>query len=93
MFAEWSSSTERSSISLPVASKEEYVFLGWSTDQTADNIISGLYTPTSNITLYAIYQKDIPKLDYYSLYLGSSCKNVYLGSKEYKVVVTPVSTK
>ena len=93
LFAEWSSSTERSAISLPVASKEEYVFLGWSTDQTADNIISGLYTPTSNITLYAIYQKDIPKLDYYSLYLGSSCKNVYLGSKEYKVVVPPVSTK
>lgn len=84
--AVWISSTSRSSVSLPVASKDEYIFLGWSTDQTADNIISGTYTPSADITLYAIYKKDTPKLNCYSVYFGSQNTKFILGEDNYSFV-------
>lgn len=86
LIAVWSSSTSRSPVSLPVASKDEYIFLGWSTDQTADNIISGTYTPSANITLYAIYKKDTPKLKCYSVYFGSQNTKFILGEDNYSFV-------
>ena len=86
LIAVWNSSTSRSPVSLPVASKDGCIFLGWSTDQTADNIISGTYTPSANITLYAIYKKDNPKLKCYSVYFGSQNTKFILGEDNYSFV-------
>ena len=39
--------------------KDNYTFIGWNTDETATNGLDYLVVETSNITLYAIYEKDV----------------------------------
>jgi len=49
-----------SSIDLtPVATKTGYEFIGWNTDKDATVGLTSLNAGTSNITLYAIYKKDV----------------------------------
>jgi len=35
----------------------EWEFAGWATEENASNFVSNTYTPTGNITLYAVYKK------------------------------------
>ena len=46
---------EEKSIELPTATKPGYTFRGWSTNSNATTGQTGIFNPTSNITLYAIY--------------------------------------
>ena len=43
-------------VTLPTASRTGYTFKGWSTSNTASSGTTGSYTPTGNVTLYAIWQ-------------------------------------
>ena len=43
----------------PTATKAGYVFVGWNTNKDATKGLSSLTMQTSNVTLYAIFKKDI----------------------------------
>lgn len=57
VYAVWSSTTTKGSITLPTPTKEGYIFLGWSTTADAEtaDIGTGTYTPSGDITLYAVW--------------------------------------
>ncbi|MBQ8749884.1 MAG: InlB B-repeat-containing protein [Clostridia bacterium] len=59
-----------SSVPLPTsgASKSGWTFEGWNTDRTATSGLSSLTMPSSDVTLYAIYSKEL----YYYIYNNSS---------------------
>lgn len=44
-----------SSITLPTMTATGYSFLGWSTSSTATSGMTGTYTPTASVTLYAVW--------------------------------------
>jgi len=50
------SSTVTNNVDLPTATKTGYKFLGWATSPTAIGGTTGSYTPTGNVTLYAIWE-------------------------------------
>ena len=54
--ANWASSISTSSVTLPEVERAGYKFKGWGTSSTAEEGITGSYTPTRNITLYAIWE-------------------------------------
>jgi uncharacterized repeat protein (TIGR02543 family) len=57
LYATWTSSTTKGSTTLPSPpSRPGYKFLGWSTSSTATSGITGSYTPSGNVTLYAIWE-------------------------------------
>lgn len=56
LYAIYSSSTTTASVNLPTPTRDGYQFLGWATSNTADSVIIGSYTPTGNVTLYAIWK-------------------------------------
>lgn len=59
LYAQWGSSTgSYSAITLPTATRTGYIFKGWSTSSTATSGSTGSYTPTGNVTLYAVWQED-----------------------------------
>lgn len=59
LYAQWGSTTgSYSAITLPTATRTGYVFKGWSTSSTATSGSTGSYTPTGNVTLYAVWQED-----------------------------------
>ena len=43
------------SITLPTVSESGKIFLGWSTDEKATTGTQGFYTPTKDVTLYAVF--------------------------------------
>ncbi len=74
------------SVLLPNASKSGYRFLGWSTDTTKENIVNIIYTPTNNITLYAIYEEIPTEEKFYSLYFNNNKRILKINNKYYCVV-------
>lgn len=54
-----SSSTDYQAITLPTPTREKYTFKGWSTDKNATTGTTGSYTPSGNVTLYAIWEYNI----------------------------------
>lgn len=52
LYAQWGNA---SSITLPTATRTAYRFQGWDPSSTATTGITGSYTPTGNITLYAVW--------------------------------------
>lgn len=61
LYAQWNSNPGNfSSITLPNATREGYVFKGWNTDSTATNGSIGTYIPTGSYTMYAIWEEDRP---------------------------------
>ena len=60
MYAIWNENTSTAPISLPVITDpdEQYILAGWSTNSSSSSGVSGSYTPTSNVTLYAIWAGD-----------------------------------
>ena len=60
MYAKWSSSTTKGSITLPSSSRTYFDFLGWSTSSTATSasyLGGASYTPSSTHTLYAVWRR------------------------------------
>lgn len=45
-----------SAVTLPTPTKAGYDFKGWSTDANASSGTTGSYTPTGNVTMYAIWE-------------------------------------
>lgn len=48
---------EGDSITLPTLTADGYAFKGWATDPNATSGITGTYTPTATVTLYAVWKK------------------------------------
>lgn len=55
VYASWIE-TNSGTINLPTATKEGCTFLGWSESKTGSDLVSNVYTPTKDCTLYAIYK-------------------------------------
>jgi len=55
LYAIYSSSTSTEAVTLPTPTRSGYDFLGWATSSTASSGTTGSYTPTGNVTLYAIW--------------------------------------
>lgn len=56
VYASWGQSDSTQSTTLPTPTKTGYTFMGWSTNQNATSGSTGSYTPTDNVTLYAIWK-------------------------------------
>ena len=55
LYAQWTGSTTTSSVTLPTPSRNGYTFKGWGTDSTETAGMTGNFTPTGNVTLYAVW--------------------------------------
>lgn len=64
--------TNGKSITLPTMSAPGYQFIGWSTSSTSTSGVTGTYTPTTSVTLYAIWKKSGSYV--YSIIDGSPVK-------------------
>lgn len=66
VYAVWSSTTTKGSITLPTPTRSGYTFVGWSTTADAEtaDIGKGTYTPTADITLYAVWSMDNSLIHY-----------------------------
>ena len=62
LYAQWNSSTSTAAVTLPTPTRDDYVFKGWATSSTATSGVTGSYTPTGNVTLYAVWEA-VYKLD------------------------------
>lgn len=58
VYASWGQSDSTQSTTLPTPTRTGYTFMGWSTNQNATSGSTGSYTPTDNVTLYAIWKAD-----------------------------------
>lgn len=56
MYAQWTSTTTTASVTLPTPTRTGYTLQGWNTSSTATTGSTGSYTPTGNVTLYAIWK-------------------------------------
>ncbi len=60
LYAQFTSSTGTySTITLPTATRDGYVFKGWSTSTSATSGSTGTYTPSATQTLYAVWERDV----------------------------------
>ena len=101
LYAQWTISTTIGTVSLPTPTREEYIFMGWAINRTADTGITGVYTPNGNTTLYAIWKEDpgIPVDEahfpdaYFRSYVSSTFDTDSDGvlSKEERFKVTSIS--
>ena len=57
LYAQWNSSTKTAAVTLPTPTRSGYVFKGWGTSSTSTSGVTGSYTPTGNVTLYAVWEK------------------------------------
>lgn len=56
LYAQYTSTTAYNSVALPTPFRDNYDFLGWSTNEYDTSGITGEYTPTEDTTLYAIWK-------------------------------------
>ena len=68
LYAIYTSSTSTASVTLPTPTRSGYEFLGWAESASAESGVTGSYTPTKSLTLYAIWKA----LGFIYLYNGSS---------------------
>lgn len=45
-------------VTLPTPTRDNYIFKGWATKSTATSGVTGSYTPTDDVTLYATWELD-----------------------------------
>lgn len=57
LYAQWNSSISTSAVTLPSPTRSGYSFKGWSTSSSAGSGFTGTYTPTGNVTLYAVWDE------------------------------------
>lgn len=55
LYAIYTSSTSTAAVTLPTPTRSGYEFLGWATSSTASSGTTGSYTPSGNVTLFAIW--------------------------------------
>lgn len=55
LYAQWTGSTGTAPVTLPTPTRAGYTFRGWATSSTASSGVTGSYTPTGNVTLYAVW--------------------------------------
>ena len=64
----------------PTATKSNWTFVGWNTDKSATSALTSLTMESSDVTLYAIYKKDVTATFYYygssSSWWGSSSGSI-----------------
>ena len=58
LYAQWNSSTTTAAVTLPTPTRTGYTFMGWATSTSATSGTTGSYTPSGNVTLYAIWKQD-----------------------------------
>lgn len=56
LYAQWNSSISTVAVTLPTPTREGYSFKGWGTSENATEVLTGNYTPTENIYLFAIWE-------------------------------------
>jgi uncharacterized repeat protein (TIGR02543 family) len=62
----------------PTATKSGWTFVGWNTNKDAQTGLTSLTIGTSNVTLYAIYKKDITAtVKYYNNQTSTETKTIY----------------
>ena len=57
LYAQWESSTKTGSVTLPELARDDAVFKGWAESRDAESGVLGEYTPTKNVTLYALWHR------------------------------------
>ena len=72
LYAQWTASTQTESVELPTPTWANHSFLGWAASATAASGVTGSYTPTGSVTLYAIWQEDAAPADQLTLSFGSA---------------------
>ena len=55
LYAQWDSTTATAAVTLPELARDGALFLGWATSRDAESGVMGEYTPSGNVTLYAIW--------------------------------------
>lgn len=76
MTAQYSHSDTGGTVSLPIPTRSNNQFLGWSESSSGGSYVSMTYRPTKNITLYAIWKQSSYSLTVY----GNGGTVVYSGS-------------
>lgn len=76
LYAQWDSSTSTAQVTLPTPTRQGYTFKGWSTSSTANSGSTGEYTPTGNVTLYAVWEINSYYLDLNGNVDGMYCTNI-----------------
>ena len=81
MYAQWTGSTTTAAVTLPTPTRGGYTFLGWATSSTASSGITGSYTPTGNVTLFAIWKMNS------KIYAGAEkMADGYIGTSQIKKI-------
>lgn len=74
LYAIYTSSTTTAAVTLPTPTRSGYNFMGWATSSTATSGTTGSYTPSGNVTLYAIWgAKGL-------VYIGNEAYQIYIGN-------------
>ena len=60
LYAQWNADKNTTAVDLPTPTRDGYSFMGWGTSATATTGVTGSYTPTGNVTLYAIWKSNSP---------------------------------
>ena len=55
LYAQWNSSTSTAAVTLPTPTRSGRAFKGWAASSSAGSGVIGSYTPTGNVTLYAVW--------------------------------------
>lgn len=56
LYAQWDSSTTKAVVDLPTPTRDGYGFKGWGMSADASSGVTGSYSPSRNVTLYAIWE-------------------------------------
>lgn len=74
LYTIYTSSTTTTAVTLPTPTRSGYNFMGWATSSTATSGTTGSYTPSGNVTLYAIWgAKGL-------VYIGNEAYQIYIGN-------------
>ena len=57
LYAQWESKTKTASVTLPELARDDGIFKGWAESRDAESGVMGEYTPTGNVTLYAVWHR------------------------------------
>ena len=64
LYAQWDETLHAAEVTLPTPTREGYSFLGWAESSTEASGVTGSYTPSADVTLYAIWEADTYTVSY-----------------------------